>query len=108
MIYLIEEGHICYQRFMVRQSVIFLGYLFIFRPHNVFGERMGMSHVIPELTKKILNKKQKLFVNNSNHSRAFCYIDDAIKMIILSMNTKKQLVKHITWVIQEMKLKLLI
>ncbi len=65
----------------------------IFRPHNVFGERMGMSHVIPELTKKILNKKQKLFVNNSNHSRAFCYIGDAIKMIILSMNTKKTIGK---------------
>ena len=24
----------------------------IIRPHNIFGERMGMSHVIPELIKK--------------------------------------------------------
>ena len=26
----------------------------IFRPHNIYGPRMGMSHVIPELIKKIL------------------------------------------------------
>ena len=29
----------------------------IFRPHNIYGPRMGQSHVIPELIKKIKNKK---------------------------------------------------
>ena len=34
----------------------------IFRPHNIYGPRMGMSHVIPELIKKILllNSGEKL------------------------------------------------
>ena len=30
----------------------------IFRPHNFYGPRMGMSHVIPELTQKIIKKKK--------------------------------------------------
>ena len=29
----------------------------IFRPHNFYGPRMGMSHVIPELAQKITKKK---------------------------------------------------
>ena len=27
----------------------------IFRPHNIFGAKMGFAHVIPQLTKKILD-----------------------------------------------------
>ena len=61
----------------------------ILRPHNIFGERMGMSHVIPELTKKAKNHKKVFSVNNGNHKRAFCYIDDAINMILKIMNTQK-------------------
>ena len=34
-----------------------LNYL-ILRPHNVYGPRMGYSHVIPELAKRMLNKKK--------------------------------------------------
>jgi nucleoside-diphosphate-sugar epimerase len=63
----------------------------ILRPHNIFGERMGMSHVIPELTMKILKKDKNLTVYNYNHKRAFCYIDDAIEMIIKIMYSKKTL-----------------
>lgn len=66
----------------------------IFRPHNIFGERMGMSHVIPELTKKSLRKKDtSLEVHNSNDSRCFCFIDDALQIIIKSMYSKKTLGK---------------
>lgn len=54
----------------------------IFRPHNFFGERMGNSHVIPELYNKIKKTKQKkIFLKNSDHFRCFCYIDDAIKLM---------------------------
>ena len=65
-----------------------LNYL-ILRPHNVYGPRMGYSHVIPELAKRMLNKKnnQEIEIFSPNHKRAFCYIDDAIHQIIeLSMN----------------------
>lgn len=60
----------------------------ILRPHNIYGPRMGFSHVIPELIKKNhSNKKYKVF--SPFHSRCFCYIDDAIKQIIkLSLSNK--------------------
>ena len=61
----------------------------ILRPHNIFGERMGMSHVIPELIKKIHKSKKNLKLNNSNHKRSFCYIGDAVSMMILLMKNSK-------------------
>jgi len=49
---------------------------------------MGHSHVIPELIKRI-NSKNKCKIFSPNHSRSFCYIDDAIKQIIsLSLSNK--------------------
>lgn len=53
----------------------------IFRPHNFYGPRMGMSHVIPELLKKAYLEEGKLQVYSAEHMRTFCYIDDAIEMI---------------------------
>ena len=57
----------------------------IIRPHNFYGPRMGMSHVIPELLKKSYEAKagQKLEVFSVDHCRTFCYISDAVKMIRL-------------------------
>lgn len=57
----------------------------IVRPHNIYGPRMGMSHVIPELLNKArkLNDGENLEVFSVNHKRTFCYIDDAINMIKL-------------------------
>ena len=56
----------------------------IFRPHNIYGERMGINHVIPEILKKIKKLKQKEFlkVYTPKHTRSFCYIDDAIDQMI--------------------------
>lgn len=55
----------------------------IFRPHNFYGPRMGMSHVIPELLRKAYNneKEGELEVFSSTHRRTFCYIDDAVEML---------------------------
>lgn len=53
----------------------------IFRPHNFYGPRMGMSHVIPELTKKIFTSK-KILLQSAHHLRTFFYIEDAINEII--------------------------
>ena len=56
---------------------------FILRPHNIYGPRMGMRHVIPQLLQKAhLNKEgDSLNVYSAMHTRAFCYIEDAINFI---------------------------
>ena len=60
----------------------------ILRPHNIYGPRMGFSHVVPELIKKF-NEKKNIKVYSHNHTRSFCFIDDAILQIIkLSFNKK--------------------
>jgi UDP-glucose 4-epimerase len=60
----------------------------IVRPHNIYGPRMGMSHVIPELIKKInFLKLKKMSLMNGNHTRTFCYVDDAVKMIYFLMKS---------------------
>ena len=62
----------------------------IIRPHNFYGPRMGLSHVIPELCKKIyFSKNKKIKVFSPQHRRNFCYIDDGVKLI-LSLIFKKQ------------------
>ncbi len=55
----------------------------IIRPHNLYGERMGNEHVIPQLLKKINKKKNRDFIElkSATHKRCFCYIEDAIKQI---------------------------
>jgi nucleoside-diphosphate-sugar epimerase len=56
----------------------------IIRPHNFYGPRMGLSHVIPELMKKVVGiNSGKLDVFSVNHRRTFCYIADAVEMIQL-------------------------
>ncbi len=52
------------------------------RPHNIYGPRMGKSHVIPELIEKIKSNQKYVKIFSPNHKRAFCYIDDAVKQII--------------------------
>jgi len=63
----------------------------IFRPHNVYGPRMGMAHVIPEQ----LSKAHEAIAGDSievfsiDHTRCFCYIDDAIEMLWRMMEVKE-------------------
>ena len=56
----------------------------IVRPHNFYGERMGLSHVIPELLSKIhrMSDGDELLVASMDHSRTFCHIDDAVEYIV--------------------------
>ena len=53
------------------------------RPHNIYGPRMGFSHVIPQLIKRVLNTEigGNLGVYSPSHTRVFCYIDDAVTLI---------------------------
>lgn len=54
----------------------------IVRPHNVYGPRMGLAHVIPELLQRAHNATDgRLEVFSVDHRRTFCYIDDAVEMI---------------------------
>jgi nucleoside-diphosphate-sugar epimerase len=55
----------------------------IVRPHNIYGPRMGMSHVIPQLLEKA-HKAQPhaaIEVFSVEHRRSFCFIDDAVEML---------------------------
>ena len=63
----------------------------ILRPHNIYGPRMGMKHVIPQLIKKILNTPEQgiLDVYSPNHSRTFCYVNYAVKKIISLLEKPK-------------------
>lgn len=55
------------------------------RPHNYYGPRMGMSHVIPELLKKAYYAEDgtSLDVYSVDHRRTFCYVSEAVKMMRL-------------------------
>jgi nucleoside-diphosphate-sugar epimerase len=54
----------------------------IIRPHNVYGERMGAEHVVPELMKRMREAApgSRLPIYSPTHSRTFCFIDDAVEL----------------------------
>ncbi len=56
----------------------------ILRPHNIYGPRMGLAHVIPELLQKAhrASDGDKLEVFSVDHRRTFCFISDAVEMIV--------------------------
>jgi len=54
----------------------------ILRYHNVYGPRMGYDHVIPELFNKAGKCRGVVGVHSIGHSRAFCYISDAVEVTI--------------------------
>lgn len=61
----------------------------IVRPHNFYGPRMGLSHVIPELFKKAFYAQDNILeVFSTNHQRTFCYIDDAVEMMRILAEAK--------------------
>jgi UDP-glucose 4-epimerase len=55
----------------------------IVRPHNVYGPRMGLSHVIPELLERAHRAKEgdALDVASVSHRRTFCFVSDAVELI---------------------------
>lgn len=56
--------------------------LIIFRPHNVYGPKMGNDHVIPQFIKRIknlkINKKYFKIQGSGKEIRSFIFIDDFI------------------------------
>lgn len=64
----------------------------IFRPHNVYGPDMGWEHVIPEFMRRIRDSRATAvngrlsfpIQGNGKQTRAFCYVDDAVRGILLA------------------------
>jgi nucleoside-diphosphate-sugar epimerase len=54
----------------------------VVRYHNVYGPRMGFRHVIPETFVKIAHSTGVIDVPSARHTRAFCFIDDAVEATI--------------------------
>jgi nucleoside-diphosphate-sugar epimerase len=54
----------------------------VVRPHNVYGPRMGLAHVIPELLKRAHEAEAggRLGVYSVEHRRTFCHVSDAVEM----------------------------
>lgn len=57
----------------------------IVRYHNVYGPRMGFEHVIPQLFERALGGENPLVVHSAHHTRAFCYVSDAVAATIAAM-----------------------
>jgi len=59
----------------------------IVRPHNIYGPRMGLSHVIPELLMRAHNTPDggELEVFSVEHRRTFCHVDDAVGMMAAAL-----------------------
>ena len=81
----------------------------ILRPHNIYGPRMGMKHVIPQLLKKILLTPENgtLDVFSPNHTRTFCYVTYAAQKILdlLEKPLEKKLVLNLGVSEEEIKIK---
>ena len=56
----------------------------IVRPHNVYGPRMGLSHVVPQLLEKAHRASDggSIEVFSVDHTRTFCFINDAVRMLV--------------------------
>lgn len=67
--------------------------LIIFRPHNVYGPRMGNEHVIPEFIERIKkNKKNYIYIEGTGKEvRSFIYIDDFVNAFMLLIKKGKHL-----------------
>jgi nucleoside-diphosphate-sugar epimerase len=61
----------------------------IVRYHNVYGPRMGLEHVIPELYARARSGQNPLTVYSVDHRRAFCYVSDAVAATVAAMREPK-------------------
>ena len=61
----------------------------IVRPHNFYGPRAGFDHVIPQFLRRIYDSENPFAIFGAEETRSFCYIDDATRAMILTMNTNE-------------------
>jgi UDP-glucose 4-epimerase len=66
----------------------------IIRPHNVYGPKMGLQHVIPALIEKAFVKSKELIIQgDGSQTRAFCHVEDfkSALSLVLHDPTVKQI-----------------
>ena len=73
--------------FLINYSKVYKFPMTIIRYHNIYGPRMGYEHVIPEFCLRILKRNEPFAIHGGAESRAFCYIDDAIRATRLAMES---------------------
>jgi UDP-glucose 4-epimerase len=73
-----ESGFIHYSKVHGFESTIV-------RYHNVYGERMGFKHVIPQITHRFFKKENPFKIFGYDQTRSFNYISDAVEGTILAM-----------------------
>jgi len=61
----------------------------IVRFHNIYGERMGFEHVIPEFFKRIFDKVDPFPIYGGNDTRSFIYVGDGVRAARLIMENEK-------------------
>ncbi len=61
----------------------------IFRPHNIYGPRMGLNHVVPQLMHRMWQTAPdgEVTVYSPDHKRTFCYVEDAARMMVAAIAT---------------------
>ncbi|SDH16665.1 UDP-glucose 4-epimerase/UDP-glucuronate decarboxylase [Sinosporangium album] len=52
------------------------------RYYNVYGPRMGTSHVIPQFIRRIAAGEDPFAIYGAYQSRAFCHVDDAVEATV--------------------------
>jgi UDP-glucuronate decarboxylase len=58
------------------------------RYHNVYGPRMGVDHVIPELSLRALRREDPFRLYGARQRRAFCHVADAVEATVRVVTTK--------------------
>lgn len=61
----------------------------IIRYHNVYGPRMGFKHVIPQVVQRFFNHESPFKIYGFDQTRAFNYVDDAVRGTIQAMESEK-------------------
>jgi nucleoside-diphosphate-sugar epimerase len=77
----------------------------IFRPHNVYGPQMGHEHVIPQLTRRIVEALQSdpqsrrvsiQLQGRGDETRAFMYVQDFVRALeIATLQSAENALIHI-------------
>ena len=61
----------------------------VIRYHNIYGPRMGAAHVIPQMVQRLSAGENPLTVRSPGHTRAFCYVDDAVRATLALSHAKE-------------------
>jgi len=63
----------------------------IVRYQNIIGPEMGFGHAIPHIVERFVNKiEDPIKIYGFDQTRAFCYIDDAVKGTVGAMESANQ------------------